>query len=55
MFVHSKPDKSEELGGVYRYIKRIDYKVVVAIYRHKGNKIIVMTAYQYSRLYRYLD
>jgi len=47
-------DKSEEIEGVYRCIKKIDNKVIITIYKQENDKFIVITAYLSSRLHKYL-
>ena len=49
-----KPDKSEELEGVYRCVKKIDNKVIIVIYRRENDKFTVVTAYLSSKLHKYL-
>lgn len=48
------PDKSEELEGVYRCVKKIDDKVIIVIYRRENDKFMVVTAYLSSKLHKYL-
>ena len=48
------PDKSEELKGVYRCIKRINNKVIIVIYKRENDRFIVVTAYLSSKLHKYL-
>ena len=50
-----KPDRSEELEGAYRSIKKIDNKVIVVIYRKKDDKVVVITAYISSKVQKYLS
>ena len=48
------PDKSEELEGVYRCVKKINNKVIIAVYRQENDKSIVVTAYISSKLHKHL-
>ncbi len=48
------PDRSEELEGVCRCVKKINNKVIIVIYRRENGKFIVVTAYLSSKLHKYL-
>jgi len=48
------PDKKEEVGGVYRCVRKINDKVIVVICRQEDDKIIVITSYLSSKIRKYL-
>ncbi len=47
-------DKSEELEGVRRCVKRINNRVIIVIYKRENDKFIVVITYLSSKLHKYL-
>jgi len=49
------PDKEEGLGNdIYKCIKRINRKVIIAIYKRAGDAAVIITAYISSKINKYL-
>ncbi len=49
-----EPDKIEKLEGLHRCIKRLNNKVLVAIYKESRDRIIIITAFKTSKIKKYL-
>jgi hypothetical protein len=49
-----EPDKLEEMEDLYRCIKRLNNRVLVAIYKEFRDRIMVITVFKSSKIKKYL-
>ena len=47
-------DKTEKLEGLHEFIKRLNDKVLVVIFKESGGRIIIITAFKTSKVKKYL-